>query len=110
MSVPLRAVFFLKQAPVDECLAMKQSNAAISLAASALQVFRSIDFGFPRREEANVKKAPYDNAASLAMVVPSYLLHVSLTGRFWKKIEEVLGQEAPLQEGIYSETVCRTCV
>jgi SynChlorMet cassette protein ScmC len=89
-SVPLRAVFFLEQSPGDDCLALKKSTAAISLAGSALQVFRSIDFGFPRGEEASVKKALYDNAATIAMATPACLLRLSLQGRFWEKIEEVL--------------------
>jgi len=91
-SVPLRAVFFLEQFAEDECRDMKRSTMAISLAASALQVFRSIDFRFPRGEDTSVKKALYENAASIAMATTSYLLRVSLQGRFWEKIEEVLGQ------------------
>jgi SynChlorMet cassette protein ScmC len=91
-SVPLRAVFFLEQSIGDECFVLKKSTAAISLAASALQVFRSIDFGFPRGEEASVKKALYASASSLAMVAPSHLLRVSLQGRFWEQIGDVLEQ------------------
>ncbi len=93
ISVPLRAVFFLEQSPTDEVLPLKKSNAAIYLAGSALEVFRSIDFTFPRGEEANVKRALYDNAASIAVETPAHLLHLSLTGRFWEKIEEVLERE-----------------
>ncbi len=89
-SVPLRAVFFLEQSSEDECLDLKRSTAAISLAASALEVFRSIDFGFPRKEKEGVKKALYTSAASLALEIPSHLLRVSLTGRFWERIEEVI--------------------
>jgi SynChlorMet cassette protein ScmC len=91
-SVPLRAVFFLEQSSEDECLGLKRSTTAISMAASAIEVFRSIDFEFPRREEEEVKKALYSNAASLALEIPSHLLRLSLTDRFWVKIEEVLGQ------------------
>ena len=91
-SVPLRAIFFLQQFAEDECRDMKRSTMAISLAASALQVFRSIDFRFPRGEDTSVKKALYENAASIAMATTSYLLRVSLQGRFWEKIEDVLGQ------------------
>jgi len=90
-AVDLRAVFFLEQAPVDDCRALKSSTAAISLAASSLEVFRSVDIDFPSREEAVVKKGPYANAASLALRVPSFLLRLSLKGRFWEKIEEALG-------------------
>jgi len=90
-SVPLRAFFFLEKFPVDEYRALKRSASAISMAASALEVFRSIDLEFPRREEPRVKKALYANAASMATAIPSFLLRVSLTGRFWERIEEALG-------------------
>jgi SynChlorMet cassette protein ScmC len=107
LSVPLRAVFFLEQSPGDDCLALKKSTAAISLAGSALQVFRSIDFKFPRGEEASVKKALYDNAASIAIVVPSHLLRVSLMGRFWEKIEEVLEHVERTRAMVCGEAVGR---
>jgi SynChlorMet cassette protein ScmC len=99
-SVPLRAVFFLEQSSEDECLDLKRSTAAISMAASALEVFRSIDFGFPQKEEKEVKKALYANAASLALAVPGFMLRISLTGLFWEKIEEKLekgGAVRPLE-------------
>jgi SynChlorMet cassette protein ScmC len=98
-SVCLRAVFFLEQSAEDECRLLKKSAAAISLAASALEVFRSIDFEFPRREEKEVKKALYASAASLALEIPSHLLRLSLTGRFWEKIEQILKKgDSPLFE------------
>jgi SynChlorMet cassette protein ScmC len=88
--LPLRAVFFLKQAPEDECLEMKRSAAAISLASVALQVFRSIDSEFPRAEDSDVKRGLVANAASLALAIPSYILRIGLTGCFWEKMEKVL--------------------
>lgn len=92
-SVCLRAVFFLEQSAEDECRLLKKSAAAISLAASALEVFRSIDFEFPRREGIDVKQALYASAASLGLAIPSFILRISLTGRFWEKIEEVLNRK-----------------
>ncbi len=89
-SVPLAAVFFLAQSPGDECLELKKSAAAISLAGSAIEVFRSIDFGFPNGEDASVKKALYHNAAAAALAIPAYRLRLSLTGLFWEKIEGAL--------------------
>ncbi len=89
-SVDLRAVFFLEQFSEDECLDLKRSTAAISMAASAIEVFRSIDFGFPRSEEEGVKRGLYSSAASLALKIPCHLLRVSLKGCFWEAIEEVI--------------------
>jgi SynChlorMet cassette protein ScmC len=90
LSVPLRAVFFLQQSPRDECVGLKKSAAAVSMAASAIEVFRSVDSNFPRQEEADVKKALYANAASLALAVPAFVQKISLTGRFWENIEKAL--------------------
>jgi hypothetical protein len=69
---------------------MKKSMAAVSLTASTMEVFRSVDPLFPTQEEAGVKKALYDNAASIALAVPACILRISLTGRFWEKIEALL--------------------
>ena len=90
VALPLRAVFFLRQAREDECLEMKKSAAAVSLASVALQVFRSIDCDYPRTEDSEVNKSLYVNASSLALAVPAYILRISLTGRFWETIEAVL--------------------
>jgi len=90
VALPLRAVFFLRQAREDECLEMKKSAAAVSLASVALQVFRSIDRDYPRTEDSEVNKSLYVNASSLALAVPAYILRISLTGRFWETIEAVL--------------------
>jgi SynChlorMet cassette protein ScmC len=89
-SVPLRAIFFLQQAPRDTSQEMKKSMAAVSLTASTMEVFRSVDPLFPTQEEAGMKKALYDNAASIAMAVPACILRISLTGCFWEKIETLL--------------------
>jgi len=97
-SVPLRAVFFLEQSSGDECLDLKKNTAAISMAGAAVEVFRSIDFGFPRREEPAVKKALYANASSMASKIPACLLRLSLTGRFWERIEEALGRNEPMMK------------
>jgi SynChlorMet cassette protein ScmC len=89
-SVPLRAVFFIEQSAEDECLDLKRSTAALSMAGSALQVFKSIKTEFPRGEHSRVRMSVYDNAASLSLSVPSYLLRVSLDGRFWELMERAL--------------------
>jgi SynChlorMet cassette protein ScmC len=93
VSVPLQAFFFLQQGPADECLDLTKSSGAVSLASSALQVLRSVDYSFPRGENAHVKRGLYANAASIALAIPSYLFRVSLSGRFWEKIEEVLATQ-----------------
>ena len=97
-SVPLRAVFFLGQSHEDQCLDLKKNAAAISMAGAAIEVFQSIDFGFPHREEPAVKKALYANASSMASKIPACLFRLSLTGRFWERIEEALGRNEPVMK------------
>jgi SynChlorMet cassette protein ScmC len=92
-SVPLEALFFLQQGQVDECLPLAESHAAIGLAASAVEVFKAASIAYPSFEHSEVRKAVYRNAAALSHRIPAYILRVSLTGRFWEKIEEVLGKD-----------------
>jgi SynChlorMet cassette protein ScmC len=97
-SVPLRAVFFLGQSHEDQCLDLKKNTAAISMAGAAIEVFQSIDFGFPHGEEPAVKKDLYANASSMASKIPACLFRLSLTGRFWERIEEALGRNEPMMK------------
>lgn len=89
-SVPLRAAFFLEQSKEDEAAPLKKFTAAKAFSLSALEVLRSQCPSFPREERDGVKRAFYDNAASLGLAVPAWRLRVSLTGRFWDRVEESL--------------------
>jgi hypothetical protein len=45
----------------------------------------------------------FANAAAMAEAVPTYILRLSLTGRFWEKIEKVLEKgDSPLLRGLKS--------
>ncbi len=89
-SVPLEALFFLQQGQADECLSLVESQVAIGMAASAVEVFKAASIAYPSYEHPDVRKSIYRNAAALSHRIPAYILRVSLTGRFWEKIEEVL--------------------
>jgi SynChlorMet cassette protein ScmC len=93
--VPLSAAFFLEQAERDEAIPLKRSTSAIAYSSSALEVFRSQYPGFPQDERADVKRTFYGNSASLALSVPAYRLRVSLTGRYWEQVEQVLDGMKP---------------
>ena len=92
-SVPLEALFFLQQAETDELSPLAESQAAIGLAASAVEVFKAASIAYPSYEHPDIRKAIYHNAAALSHRIPAYILRVSLTGRFWEKIEEVLNRK-----------------
>lgn len=92
-AVPLEALFFLQQAETDERFPLAESQAAIGMAASAVEVFKAASIAYPSYEHPAVRKSIYLNAAALSHRIPAYILRVSLTGRFWEKIEEVLNRK-----------------
>lgn len=94
-SVSLEALFFLQQGETDERFPLAESQAAIGMAASAVEVFKSASIAYPSYEHPEARKSIYLNAAALSHRIPSYILRASLTGRFWEKIDAVLdGQGA----------------
>jgi len=92
-SVSLRAIFFLTQAVEDEVIPAGGAMASVILTDAAMTVFYSLQAGPGLLEKSPLFSNLFANAATMAQVVPSYILRLSLTGCFWEKIEEVLGQE-----------------
>jgi len=92
-SVSLRAIFFLTQAVEDEVIPAGGAMASVILTDAAMTVFYSVQAGPGLLEKSPLFSNLFANAATMAQVVPSYILRLSLTGCFWEKIEEVLGQE-----------------
>ena len=88
-SVSLRALFLLDQSDNDEALPMGALQAAAAIHAAAQQAL--IAHG-PRSHWRRGKRLErvLDTAIRIARSVPAYRLRVSLHGRFWEKIEEVL--------------------
>ena len=87
---PLSALFFLEQAERDEVAPIGAGKASIYILESSTQICRRDWRHLDKKEEARRKTALFDNACNLAREVPSYILRVSLTGEFWKLIEEVM--------------------
>jgi SynChlorMet cassette protein ScmC len=89
--VPLRALFFLKQAEADKASAIGQGEAAIYVSRSASEILMP----FIRRMGSEASRAlqsrAFDNACRLAKAVPAFILEVSLEGRFWTEMDRVLG-------------------
>jgi len=88
--VALQAIFFIEQAEVDEVVSLGQGEAAVLINQSAVQVHYRYWHDLGNEELRTRKKKLFENACELAKVIPSFKLRVSLTGRFWEKIEEVL--------------------
>ncbi len=89
-SVPLDAVFFLVQAGEDEAVPAGGGAAAVMLDRAAMMVLRSVEAHSEPFERTPLRTKIFESAASLAASVPCFVLRLSLTGRFWEKIEEAL--------------------
>jgi signal peptidase I len=88
---PLRAVFFLDQAPFDGLEPIHGTQATALTLQSAEELTRELLLELTDTDSA---RALCDKALSvakgLAATVPTYSLKLSLDGRFWEKIEGVL--------------------
>ncbi len=91
-SLPLAALFFIVQAGSDEVIPVGGGTASVLIDQASMMVFRSVRPIGQRELSPRLKRMVFNNAASLAASVPGYVLRLSLTGCFWEKIEEVLGQ------------------
>lgn len=88
--VDLSAVFFLAQAGVDEAVPAGRAAATVILAHAAETIFNSVRTTSRAFETLPLKGEIFANAAGLAASVPSHILRLSLTGRFWETIEVAL--------------------
>lgn len=103
-SVKLSAVFFLAQAAKDEVTPAGKAMASVILNDAAMTVFNSLQAGPRYLEESFMFGKLFSNAATMAQAVPSYIFRLSLQGRFWEKIEEVLAKGKQSREMLYGET------
>jgi len=91
--VSLSAIFFLEQAETDVVVPAGRGKAAILINQSATQVGQRSWISLQPEEARVFKKRLFENACEIARAVPTYILRVSLTGRFWEKIEGVIRQD-----------------
>ncbi|MBM4430179.1 MAG: SynChlorMet cassette protein ScmC [Chloroflexi bacterium] len=89
-AVPLRAIFFLRQDPVDRIEPLTAGEALAGLAESVPQVAGSMMIHLDEAEERAIRQEWLASASALAPAIPAYRLHISLTGAFWQEIERVL--------------------
>jgi SynChlorMet cassette protein ScmC len=92
-SVRLSAVFFLTQAAQDEVLPAGRAMASVVLADAAMTIFNTVKVSTRAFEPSPLRGDIFTNAASMANSIPSYILRLTLEGRFWEKIEEVLERQ-----------------
>ena len=101
--VRLAAICFLTQAAEDVIIPAGKAMATVILADAAMTIFRSVRVQDQSLEKKLLGGNAIANAAAMANSVPSYILRLSLTGRFWEKIEKVLEKgDSPLLRGLKS--------
>lgn len=96
-AVPLRAVFFLQQSSSDSVEPVNPSQAQAMLMESAGQVSRSMTRRCSDREIRAVHAEQMAAATALAAAVPAHRLRISLTGKFWEAIDEVLSRPSGIR-------------
>lgn len=91
-SVPLTSVFFLEQAVTDGIESMGQGKAALMLYESARQACHKFSRLLNSDDQRKLNYQIFNNACAIAKEVPAYRLYVSLHGKFWTEIEQVLSR------------------
>jgi SynChlorMet cassette protein ScmC len=89
-NVPLAAIFLLSRAAGDEVIPAGRAMVSVVLSEAAVTIFNSVQSGSRAFETTPLKADIFANAASMVNSVPSYILRLSLEGRFWEKIEEAM--------------------
>jgi SynChlorMet cassette protein ScmC len=90
-ALPLAGIFFLEQAPEDDCLRLEGAQAAVAALTSAGQIMARFLSRRAAGEARELRRTMFANACEIVKQIPTFRLRVSLTGRFWEKIETALG-------------------
>jgi SynChlorMet cassette protein ScmC len=90
-SVPLSGIFFLQQSETDEVEPVGEGQAALLITESATQICEKFWRNADEEDQKEFREELFNNACEMAKKIPAYRLRVSLKGRFWEKIEQVLG-------------------
>ena len=89
-SLPLQAIFFLAQAKTDQIEPLSSAYAITYLTETVQHVSLIMARDLPDDQAQSLHEEQLAAAETLIHAVPSYSLHLSLTGTFWKNIEERL--------------------
>jgi SynChlorMet cassette protein ScmC len=87
-AVPVIGVFFLVQAANDQVERVGPGQAVCLLGESVEQASISMALGKCKEDLRALHLERFNNLCALAKIVPAYLLHFSLTGKFWQEMEK----------------------
>jgi hypothetical protein len=89
-AVPLCGIFFLSRANFDRAEPVGAGKALSLLVECAKQGSMIMARGLCKEETRVLHLERFDNLCSMVRVVPAFVLHISLTGVFWREIESAL--------------------
>jgi len=89
-NAPLKAIFLLKQSKKDFVEPLGKGQAVSLLNETAEQVWMGLSDDFDNTIKKEMRLLRFENICEMIKVIPVYLLHLSLTGEFWKEIDKVL--------------------
>jgi SynChlorMet cassette protein ScmC len=89
-AIPLSAIFFLDRSENDEVIRLSPDKTPIYMTGSSYQVLAKIIRLMNKNEQSIIMRQAFNNAFDILKAVPIYQLKISLTGKFWENIEEVL--------------------
>jgi SynChlorMet cassette protein ScmC len=89
-SVPVQGIFFLEQSKADTVEPVGEGRAAVLMTESAAQICEKFWRNLGEEDQKKHRTELFDNACEMAKSIPAYRLKMSLEGRFWEKMEEVI--------------------
>lgn len=89
-AVPVKGIFFLAQAAEDRVERVGPGHAVSLLVECVRQATMFMPLGLLKEEVQALHLEWFNNLCALARVVPTHILHISLTGAFWQEIEQAL--------------------
>lgn len=89
-ALPLKGIFFIEQAHVDEFEPLGIAQSVCLLNESAEQSQWLISSLSEKKELRGLRLLRFDNICALAQTVPSYVLRLGRDGAFWQEIERAL--------------------
>jgi hypothetical protein len=89
-AVPVKGIFFLARAAEDLVESVGSGHAVSMLVESARQASMFMVPDLIKEETRALHLEQFTTLCALARIIPSHVLHISLTGAFWQAIEQTL--------------------
>ena len=91
-AVPVKGIFVLAQSAENRAQRVGPGHAVSLLVECARQASMFMPLGLFKEELHALYLERFNNLCALARVIPTHVLHISLTGAFWQDIEQAIEQ------------------